>query len=65
MLKVYGQLLALRPDDRIKHIVKVERGADNMWDVAYEQEKSMGALTLQGLIGEQILKVRILINGNA
>ncbi len=36
-----------------------------MWDVAYEQEKSMGALTLQGLIGEQILKVRILINGNA
>lgn len=36
-----------------------------MWDVAYEQEKSMGALALQGLIGEQILKVRILINGNA
>ena len=49
MLKVYGQSLALRPDDRIKHIVKVERGADNMWDEAYEQEKKYGSFDTSGI----------------
>ena len=50
--KIVRQSLALKPGDKIKYIVnagglirivKVKGGADNMWDVAYEQEKKYGS----------------------